>query len=186
MPIEKAQDSSCKADAPPQSHPIPFLVTTNFKVQFVVFHIVCQSLIALKKPQRQFQANDGTQILWFRQILFYLVLWLCWLCKSCWLVQLNNYINLETFLNQSCLSSLFCYFVIRNSKWMNKRLFEKGVLFSWPFLWSRIYIPFTYIVWQNGYFHLFPLTVGILSPLKISASKAQTHHFLTRSPILLA
>ena len=26
---------------------------------------------------------------------------------------------------------------------------------------------FTYIVWQKGYFHLFPLAVGILSPLSL-------------------
>ena len=27
--------------------------------------------------------------------------------------------------------------------------------------------PFSYIVWQKGYFHLFPLTVGILYPLAV-------------------
>ena len=35
-------------------------------------------------------------------------------------------------------------------------------------LWTRVVNTlFTYIVWQKGYFHPFPLTVGILSLLNL-------------------
>ena len=39
---------------------------------------------------------------------------------------------------------------------------------SWPYHWSWVVNTlFTYIVWRKGYFHPFPLTVGILSPLNL-------------------
>ena len=67
-----------------------------------------------------------------------------------------------------CTVSLVFYYTV-NTYYLcpnSNKLYVMSPIYVVTLLWSRVVsTPFAYIVWLKGYFHLYPLSVGILSTL---------------------
>ena len=89
----------------------------------------------------------------------------CWKSRS-----RNNFEKQKTFHRVRFLTLFYTFISITFKPCFNLKMFRMAMktvvtLSSVP----KLTIPFTYIAWQKGYIHPFPLTVGIC-PLSISFS----------------